>query len=109
MSKMKKYLKSQSRTFVTFKSKLQDIEEEESDLSDSDYSGSSFFQRHGLGSNIQHVLHNSSTPKYRGLDLTKVILLGSQSTMNLFFNPELTSDIMPSTQSLTVRGNSGTL
>ena len=85
------------------------MEEEESDLSDSDESGSSLFQRHDLGSNIQHVLHNSSTPKYRGLDLTKVILLDSQSTMDLFCNPELTSDIMPSAQSLTVRGNGGTL
>ena len=109
MSKMKKYLKSQSRTFATFKSNLQYMEEEESDPSDSDERGISFFQQHGLGSNIQHVFHNNSTPKYKGLDLTKVILLGSQSTMNLFFNPELTSDIMPSTQSLTVRGNSGTL
>ena len=60
------------------------MEEEESDLSDSDESGSSFFQRHDLGSNIQHVLQNSYTPKYRDLDLTKVILLDIHSTMYLF-------------------------
>ena len=75
MANMKKYLNSQSCTFATLKSKLRYMEEEESDLSGSDESGSSFFQQHDLGSNIQHVLHNSSTPKYRGLDLTKVILL----------------------------------
>ena len=85
------------------------MEEEESDLSDSYESGSSFFQQHDLGSNIQHVLHNSSTPKYKGLDLTKVILLDSQSTMDLFCNPELTSNIVPSAQSFTVQGNNGTL
>ena len=62
MSKMKKDLKNQSRTFSTLNSKLRDMEEEESDLSDSYESGSSFFQRHDLGSNIQHVLHNSSPP-----------------------------------------------
>ena len=94
MSKMKKDLKSQSHTFATLKSKLRDIEEEESDLSGSDESVSSFFQRRDLGSNIQHILHNSSTPKYWSLDLTKVILLNNQSTMDLFCNPELTSDIM---------------
>lgn len=109
MAKMKKDLKSQSRTFATFKSMLQDMEEEESDLSDLDESGVSFFQWHDLGSNIQHVLHNSSTPKYRVLDLTKVILLDSQSTMGLFCNQELISEIIPSAQSLTVRGNGGTL
>ena len=85
------------------------MEEEESNLSDSDDSGSSFFQRYYLRPNIQHVLHNSSTPKYRDLDLTKVILLDSQSTMDLFCNPELTSDIMLYAQSLTVWGNGGTL
>ena len=109
MSKMKKDLRSQSRTFTTLKSNLLDMEEEESDLSDSDESGSYFFQQHYFGSNIQHVLHNSSTPEYRGLDLAKVILLDSHSTMDLFCNPELTSYIMPSVQSLTVRGNGGTL
>ena len=96
MAKMKKYLKSQSCTFATLKSKLQGMEEEESDLSDSDESVSSFFQGHDFGYNIQNVLHNSSTPKYRGLDLTKVILLDNQSNMNLFCNPDLTSEIMPS-------------
>ena len=63
--------------FHLLKSKLQEMEEEDSDLSDSDESGSSFFQQHDLIPNIQHVLHNSFTPKYRGLDLTKVILLDS--------------------------------
>ena len=109
MAKMKKYLKSQSRKFATLDSKLQEMEEKKSDLSDSDESGSSFFQRHDLGSNIQHILHNSSTPKYRGLDLIKVILLDNQSTMDLFCNLELTSDIIPSAQSLKVQGNGGTL
>ena len=109
MSKTKKYLKIQSCTFATLKSKLWDMEEEESDLSDSDESGSYLFQRHDLVPNIQHVLHISSTPKYRGLDLTKVILLDSQFTMDLFCNPDLKSDIMPSVQYLTVQGNSGTL
>ena len=106
---MKKDLKIQSHTFATLNSKLQDMEEEESYLSDSDESGSSFFQRHDSGPNIQHVLQNSSTPKYRGLDLTKVILLDIQSTIDLFCNPELTSKIMPSAQSSTVLGNGGTL
>ena len=109
MAKMKKDLKSQSRTFATLKSKIQETEEEKSDMSDSDESGSYFFQRHYLGSNIQHVLHNSSTPKYRGLDLTKVILLDSHSTMDLFCNPELTSDSIPSAHYLTVQGNGGKL
>ena len=87
MAKMKKYLKGQSRTFATLKYNLQEMEEEESYMSDSDESGSSFFQLHDLGSNMQHVLHNSSTRKYRGLDLTEVILLESQSTMDLFCKP----------------------
>ena len=104
----KKYLKSQSHTFSTLKSKLQEMEEEESDLSDSDDIVSSFFQRHDLWSNIQHALHNSSTLKYRGIYLTKAILLNSQSTINLFSNPEFTPDIIPSAQSLIVRDNSGT-
>ena len=87
MAKMKKYLKSQRRKFATLDSKLQEMEEEESDLSDSDESDSSLFQRHDLGPNTKYVLHNSSTPKYRGLDLNKVILLDSQSTMDLLCNP----------------------
>ena len=109
MAKMKKDLKIQSYRFVTLDWNLQEMKEEEPDLSDSDESGSSFFHRHDLVSNIQHALHNISTPKYRGLDLTKVILLDSQSTMDLFCNPDLTSDIMPSVQSWIVRGKGGTL
>ena len=109
MAKMKKDLKNQSRTFTTLNSKIREVEEEESDLSYSYESGSSLFQRHDLGTKIQHVLHNSSIPKYRGLDLTKVILFDIQSTMDLFCNPEFTSEIIPSAHSLTFQGNSETL
>jgi hypothetical protein len=124
-SSINKAQKRPKRSFATLSTKIDELENE-SDLfdSDSDEEGDSHFQTGALMGYqmMQHettlrqsfekrnadVLFKLSGPKIK-LDLRNVILLNSQSTMDLFCNPHLVQEVMKTTNVMNLQSNGGTM
>jgi len=119
INKAQKKLK---KSFATLTSKINEMENE-SDLSDSDDDDEeqSHFQTDAMSNYAFHhafhqdfeqrnidVLFKKRGPKLN-LALRNIILLDSQSTMDLFCNPQLVNKIRKSTKFMKLQSNGGTM
>ncbi len=116
INKVQKKLK---KSFATLSSKIQEMENE-SDISDSDDDDDeqSHFQtddyafHHAFHQDFEQrnidVLFKKRGPKLN-LALRNIILLDSQSTMDLFCNPQLVNSIRKSTKFMKLQSNGGTM
>jgi hypothetical protein len=120
ISKAQKKLK---KSFATLTSKIQELENEDSDISDSDdddeevshfQTGTILMQtdfafHQGFEQRNIDVLFKKRGPKLNNLALRNIILLDSQSTMDLFCNPLLVHSIKKSKKSMKLQSNGGTM
>ena len=103
---MKKDIKRTKNTFATMKTKIQEMEEEDSGITDLDSeSASSFLQ---MGPKLHLMLQNNYKPEPE-LDQRNVILLENQSTLYFICNKRFTSEVNKLKNKLKVQGNYGTL
>jgi hypothetical protein len=117
VKKLKKDFKSMNKAFTTVNTQLEKLKEVDSDLSGSeDDDDQSHFQ---MDAAIQFTVDKEFEPtitnifKQAGssvkIELREVILLDSQSTMDLFCNAALVSKTRKSTTSMRLKSNSGTM
>jgi hypothetical protein len=99
-------LKNANKQFAQLKSQL---EEEDSDSSDDDQSHFQFMNVSFLNKRKNEMLFKQSRGKLDGLDLRQVILLDNQSTMSLFCNKRLVTNIRESDEPLTLQSNGGSM
>jgi hypothetical protein len=123
ITKTQKRLK---KSFATLSSKIDELENEDSDISASDSGDeNSHFQ---TGSIEGYQMMQTETPQQQSfeqrnvdvlfkktreakihLNLRNIILLDSQSTMDLFCNPELVQKVSKSKKTMTLKSNGGTM
>ena len=111
ITKAQKKLK---KSFATLSSKIQELENE-SDLSDSDDEDdeqSHFQMNYAFHQDFEQrnidILFKKRGPKLN-LALRNIVLLDSQSTMDLFCNPQLVSSIRRSKTTMKLQSNGGTM
>jgi hypothetical protein len=119
IKKLTKEVKSMNKKFSLINAQLQQIQENESDLSDSkEEEEVSHFQIGNSGflfmqmeqdfepriAKLFKQVHNRKSVK---LDLKEVILLDSQSTMDLICNQDLVTNTYKSTHTMQLRSNGG--
>jgi len=124
VKQLTKEMKSIKKKFSTVNAqlKLKQVQEEDSDLSESeDEDGSSHFQVGDTSSFQFAQLEDDFDPKIaklfkqlhknrpKELDLREVILLDSQSTMDLICNPKLVKETFKSNTSMRLQSNGGTM
>jgi hypothetical protein len=119
VNKLKKQIKKMSKVFTTVSAKLEQLKEAESDLSATDteeeachFQYDDAFQFAQLESKsvprISKLFKQSQVAKIT-LDLEQVILLDSQSTMDLFCNRALVDKTYKSRDSMQLKTNAGTM
>jgi hypothetical protein len=102
-----KKLKNANKQFAQLKAA---IEEEESESSDDDQSHFQFINiLEGKLSPKSNVVLKQSKGKLSDLNLQKVILLDNQSTMSLFCNKSLVTNIQDSEETLMLQSNGGSM
>jgi hypothetical protein len=118
IKKLQKYIKSMRKAFTTVNTQLEKLKEAESDISESEGEDeASHFQ---MDAALQFVqVEKEFEPriaklfKQAGLsvniDLREIILLDSQSTVDLFCNAALVSKTCKSTTSMRLKSNGGTM
>jgi hypothetical protein len=117
VNKLKKDLKSTKKAFTTINTQLAQLKEADSDISESEGEEASHFQ-------VDQALQFSQVDKKSEprivklfkqtgssikLDLREVILLDSQSTMDLFYNAALVSKTSKSKSCMLLKSNVGTM
>ena len=119
IAKVEKQMKKVGRTFANLKKDLEQIKEEESDISDSDSESSDEEDQDASASlnftvptpksqELAQQIHNNKDSAWK-LDMRKVILLDNESTTHLFCNSDLVEGIHTVKNSMTVKGNGGKL
>ena len=119
VNKLKKEFKKMSKAFTTVNTKLEQLKESESDLSGSDAEEeSSHFQCHSdfqfaqleskFKPRISKLFKQAHSTKIT-LDLKEVILLDSQSTMDLFCNSTLVTHTHKSPDTMRLKSNAGSM
>ena len=118
IAKMQKKIKQVGKTFANLKKDLEQIKEDESDLSDSDSESEDGDEDEASYLNFSmptpkahkkaQQIHNNNGGINR-LDMRKVILLDNESTTHLYCNSDLVTDIHTVKNSMTVKGNGGKL
>ena len=117
IKKLSKDMKSMKKQFTTINTQLQQLNEDDSDLSDDDEEEASHFQIGSKGFQFAQLeqdfeptiaklfkqAHNTE------LDLREIILLDSQSTMDLICNPDLVENSFKTNQTMNLRSNGGTM
>jgi hypothetical protein len=114
---LKKYLKSIKKVFTTVNTQLAQLKEADYDIYESEGEEVSHFQ---VDQDLQFVqLDKKFEPRIAKLfkqagssiklDLKEVILLESQSTMDLFCNTALVSNISKSICNMRLKSNGGTM
>ena len=125
INKLNKELKSVKKQFTTVNTKLKSLQEDESDISESeDEEGSVHFQcstRTGefqftqveqafdFEPKIAKLFTTKAKASIGKLDLTEVILLDSQSTMDLFCNRSLIQKVHKSKSTICLHSNGGNM
>jgi hypothetical protein len=108
-----------SKAFTTVNAKLEQLKEAESDLSGSDVEEASHFQFNAAAfqfaqlesefepriSNLFKQTHSNKI----ALDLEQIILLDSQSTMDLFCSKNLGDKIYKTSDTLRIKSNGGSM
>jgi hypothetical protein len=119
VNKLKKDFKKMSKAFTTMK--LEKLKESESDLSGSDADEDSHFQyddafqfqftqlESEFEPRISSLLFKQAHGAKVALDLKQIILLDSQSTMDLFCNKELVGGTYKSSDSMRLKSNGGSM
>ena len=124
ITKLQKQAKQLKKTFTTLTEKIDELENEDSDLSDSDSAqtkashfqmGFQFTQREPVA--LEQIFEKKNADimfeKIGGttvqLNLQNVILLDSQSTMDLFCNKRLVNHIYKSKRPMKLQSNGGTM
>jgi hypothetical protein len=116
VSKLKKDFKKISKAFTTVNAKLEQLKESESDLSGSEGEEASHFQykesfqftqlESKFGPNISNMFKQAHGDKIT-LDLKNIILLDSQSTMDLFCNKNLVQKTYKTINTMKLKSNGG--
>jgi hypothetical protein len=107
INEFEKKLKNVNKQFAQLKAA---IEEEESVSSDDDQSHFQFINiLEGKMAPDSNLVLKQSKGKLSDLNLRKVILLDNQSTMSLFCNKSLVSNIRDSEEPLTLQSNGGSM
>jgi hypothetical protein len=120
ITKLKKQMK---KSFATMAVKIEELEHEDSDItnSDSEADKTSHFQYQDdeepstgflmmqLESRTTQVLFKQNHRNKIGLNLKEIILLDSQSTMDLFCNPNLVEEITKTNKKMKLQSNGGTM
>ena len=128
VKKLEKELKAMKKSFKTVHTQLQDLREDESDISDSDTeSATSHFQFEHDAFQFAQVeaefepriaklfkqMHGTKKKQTHGtktkLDLREVILLDSQSTLDLFCNESLVGEPFKSSSRMRLQSNGGNM
>jgi hypothetical protein len=117
VKKLKKDLKSIKKAFTTVNTQLAKLKETDSDISELEGEEASHFQMDQALKFAQ--LDKKFEPRIANLfkqsgssiklDLKEVILLGSQSTMDLFYNAALVNRISKSKSNMRLKSNGGTM
>jgi hypothetical protein len=117
VKKLKKDLKSIKKAFTTVNTQLAQLKEYDSDISESEGEEASHFQVDQalqfaqLVKKFEPIIAKlfKQTGSLIKLDIKEVILLDSQSTMDLFFNAALVSKTSKSKPSMRFKSNGGTM
>jgi hypothetical protein len=118
VKKLKKDFKSMKKAFTTVNTQLEKLKETDSDLSGSeDFDDQSYFQMDApiqfaqVDKEFEPTIANlfKQAGSLVKIDLREVILLDSQSTMDLFCNAALVSKTHKSTTSMRLKINGGTM
>jgi hypothetical protein len=118
VNKLKKDFKKMSKAFTTVNAKLEQLKESESDLSDEeeashfqhDEDGVLAFQFAQLEAKFEpriSSLFKQSHGNKIALDLKEIMLLDSQSTMDLFCSPKFADKIHKSATNMRLKSNGG--
>ena len=115
VKKMTKEFKSMKKAFTTVNTQLEKMKEDESDISESEGEEESSHFQFGFAQleqefepRIAQLFKQANSSKLK-LDLTEVILLDSQSTMDLFCNRSLVESTFDSGSSVRLKSNGGTM
>jgi hypothetical protein len=115
VNKLKKEIKKMSKAFTTVNAKLEQLKESESDLSGSEVEEESShfqFQFTQMNSEFEPRISNLFKQTHGtkiNLDLKEIILLDSQSTMDLFCNPTLVEKPHKSGDTMRLKSNAGSM
>jgi len=114
VSKLEKEIKEMKKKFKTVNTQLSQLQET-SDVSDSEDEEASHFQfqftqiEPAFEPRIAQLFKQAHAETQLKLDLREVILLDSQSTMDLFCNPAFVEKTMSSSSRMRLRSNGGTM
>jgi hypothetical protein len=118
VNKLKKYFKYMKKSFTTVNTQIEKLKEADSDLSGSeDDDDQSHFQMDAalLFAQVDNEFEQTIANLFKqagssvNINLREVILLDSQSTMDLFCNAALVSNTCKSTTSMRLKSNGGTM
>ena len=115
VSKLEKEIKSMKKKFTTVNTQLQQLQETASDVSDSEDEEASHFQYQsaqiepGFEPRIAKLFKQACDDTKLKIDLRQVILLDSQSTMDLFCNHAFVEKTFESSSSMRLKSNGGSM
>ena len=119
VKKLNSEMKKMQKKYESVNTQLKALKEAESDISDSEEETSHFqYENETYGFTqvddcmikIQNLFKQSQVKiNSKHLDLTTVILLDSQSTMDLFCNRDIVTNVRPTKTSMVLKSNGGTM